>query len=314
MGDGYLDTTQAPQPHIFAASGNYIITLIVEADNGCVDTMMKALDLDQSPIADFYFDHKCEFDTASFIDTSIIYDMDSVIMWSWNFGDGGIDTLQHPNHVYSNYGLYIVELIIETVNGCRDTVQQLIVISPNPTAAFIADNYFVSNEDIVNFTDISSGSSLQPDTINIIDWSWDFYYPAAGSVDSMSILPNPAIQYVDTGNYIVQLIVTNEYGCKDTTNHMIQVGLSPLVPTGFSPDGNGENDILFVEGGPYLNLEFLIYNEWGEPIFVSKSQDKGWDGTHNGIPQPIGVYVYTIQVTTLNNVKHNLWGNVTLLR
>jgi gliding motility-associated-like protein len=69
-----------------------------------------------------------------------------------------------------------------------------------------------------------------------------------------------------------------------------------------------------VHGGPYQELKFIIYNEWGEAIFESNNQDMGWDGTFKGVPQPIGVYVYTVIATSLDGKSHHFWGDVTLLR
>ena len=86
------------------------------------------------------------------------------------------------------------------------------------------------------------------------------------------------------------------------------------MPTAFTPNGNGENDILYVKGGPYKELEFKIYNEWGELIFVSNKQEDGWDGTKKGVEQPIGVYVYILNAVTLNDVEVNQYGDVALIR
>jgi gliding motility-associated-like protein len=175
------------------------------------------------------------------------------------------------------------------------------------------DNNLVSTEQTANFSDLSSGSGNIPDTIQIISWDWDFYYESNG-IDSSSSLQNPSFLYSDTGQYIVQLIVTNEYNCTDTVYNDITVHLEPLVPSGFSPDGNLENDILYVLGGPFTELDFVIYNEWGEIIFVSERQSHGWDGTKDGIKQPMGVYVYNVHATGLDGKLHHLWGDVTLLR
>jgi gliding motility-associated-like protein len=58
-----------------------------------------------------------------------------------------------------------------------------------------------------------------------------------------------------------------------------------------------------------------IYNRWGENIFTTTAIDgRGWDGKYNGILQPMGVYVYTIDVVFKNNMKKSFTGNVTLIR
>jgi gliding motility-associated-like protein len=58
-----------------------------------------------------------------------------------------------------------------------------------------------------------------------------------------------------------------------------------------------------------------IYNRWGENIFFTDKIDgRGWDGKYNGVPQPMGVYVYVIDVVYINNIKKSYKGNVTLVR
>ena len=91
--------------------------------------------------------------------------------------------------------------------------------------------------------------------------------------------------------------------------------MTPIVPGGFSPDGNGNNDKLYVLGGPYTSLDFKIYNNWGELIFQSRNQSEGWDGTRDGIDQPIGVYVFTLDAVRLDGEEYKqVHGDVTLLR
>ena len=82
----------------------------------------------------------------------------------------------------------------------------------------------------------------------------------------------------------------------------------------FPPNGDGANNIFSVLGGPYKELDFKIYNNWGEVIFESDTQSKGWDGTKDGVEQPVGVYVYTVRAVTLDDEQHTIKGDVTLLR
>src|SRR5690606_21368049 len=110
------------------------------------------------------------------------------------------------------------------------------------------------------------------------------------------------------------LEVTDIYGCKDSICKEIIVNMPPQLPNAFSPNGDGLNDVLYVLGGPFKQLEFKIYNNWGLLIFESNEQKKGWDGTKDGIEQPLGVYVYTIKAVTLDDSQYELKCDVTLLR
>ncbi len=87
-----------------------------------------------------------------------------------------------------------------------------------------------------------------------------------------------------------------------------------FVPNAFSPNGDGKNDILFVRGSSIANMQFLVYNQWGEKVFESNAPSSGWNGLFGGKPQPVGVYVYVLRVTKTNGETINKKGSVTLIR
>ncbi|HRD38338.1 MAG TPA: PKD domain-containing protein, partial [Bacteroidia bacterium] len=91
--------------------------------------------------------------------------------------------------------------------------------------------------------------------------NWDF--GDGGGASSQ----NPTNIYQNQGNYTITLVVTDNFGCSDTSRKEISVTLLPLVPSAFSPNGDNNNDLLFVKGGPFENMNFRIYNNWGELIF-----------------------------------------------
>ena len=86
------------------------------------------------------------------------------------------------------------------------------------------------------------------------------------------------------------------------------------VPNIFSPNGDGNNDILLVRGDGIEYLTFIIYDRWGEEIFESSSLSLGWDGTFNGKPINPGVFVYYLNATFLDGSEAILSGNITLVR
>jgi gliding motility-associated-like protein len=91
-------------------------------------------------------------------------------------------------------------------------------------------------------------------------------------------------------------------------------GNNIYVPNLFSPNGDGVNDIEYVYGTAIAQLEFRIYNQWGQLVFTSKDQRTGWDGTMNGQRQPVGVYVYIVKATMQDGSVITKKGNVTLMR
>jgi gliding motility-associated-like protein len=61
-------------------------------------------------------------------------------------------------------------------------------------------------------------------------------------------------------------------------------------------------------------MELRIFNQWGELIKVINNPNAGWDGTHNGKPQPVGVYVYTLRASLADGTEVTKKGSITLLR
>jgi gliding motility-associated-like protein len=100
----------------------------------------------------------------------------------------------------------------------------------------------------------------------------------------------------------------------DTTSKDITVALPPVVPSGFTPNGDNENDVFLIRGGPFKDVDFRVYNHWGELIFQSFDAAVGWDGTFNNEPAPLGVYTWTFTVTMTNNAIIKQSGDVTLIR
>lgn len=122
------------------------------------------------------------------------------------------------------------------------------------------------------------------------------------------------IDVTQAGEYWVE--VTNTTNCvgRDTVVVSFPEGDQFVgLATGFSPNGDGENDILFVRGNNIGSMNLIIYNRLGHKIFQSNRQDIGWDGTYRGQKQDMDVYVYFLQVTFLDGTSVQKRGNVTLL-
>jgi len=194
-----------------------------------------------------------------------------------------------------------VTLIATSAQGCVDSITKTITVYPQPVADFSADDYVAIVGQQVNFNDLTAP--------NAVSWEWNF-----GDNSSNALNQNPSHGYNFGGIYPVTLFVTDVNGCKDTVMKEITVALPPEVPTGFSPNGDGNNDIYYVLGGPFTKCHFRIYNNWGELIFESFDQKAGWDGTYKGAPQPMGVYVWVVDAETENGDGYHKSGDVTLLR
>jgi len=127
--------------------------------------------------------------------------------------------------------------------------------------------------------------------------------------------PDPTATATDTATF--QVIGTDQYGCRDTAyvRMNIDYAMNEWIPSAFSPNGDGRNDVFSVKNMKFQRLiEFRIFNRWGQEVYSTTDANNGWDGTYKGIPQEIGVYHYLIRVTTPNGLQRTYKGDISLLR
>lgn len=290
--------------HTFSAAGTYPVQLIVISENGCRDTSIQDVRSHFIPVASFNVPEPCLNGGTFFFDTSAVSDA-AIVSWNWNFGDGSpADTTQNPVHQYTSFGVYSITLTVTSEFGCSHDTTVALTVNQGPIAAFDTNpesaNLFVN----INYIDQSI-----PNGAPIVDWAWNF-----GDGDSASE-QNPIHQYELEGEYSVELIVTDDFGCKDSAYKVVPIYHGPLVPSAFSPNDDTNNDFLMILGGNFSAVDFTIYNNWGEIIFqTTEVNSQGWDGTYKGEPQPLGVYVYVAKVMTFDGVEHLLSGDVSLIR
>jgi gliding motility-associated-like protein len=87
-----------------------------------------------------------------------------------------------------------------------------------------------------------------------------------------------------------------------------------FVPNAFSPNGDNENDILYVRGQMIEGLLFRVFNRWGEMVFESTDRMIGWDGTFRGKPMDPDVYDYYLKAICIDGEESIIKGNITLMR
>ncbi len=158
---------------------------------------------------------------------------------------------------------------------------------------------------------INYGGSLQLYAGNAIHYEWT---PADGTIDNPNV-NNPTVTPLAPTIYTVH--GRDQYGCVDSAKVSIYISYDTFfVPSGFTPNGDGLND-LFRAGhmGYYKLVEMTVYNRWGTPVYhTTDGSNKGWDGTYNGAPQDLGVYHYIMVVSKPDGAQHIVKGDVTLIR
>lgn len=87
-----------------------------------------------------------------------------------------------------------------------------------------------------------------------------------------------------------------------------------FVPDAFTPNGDGNNDFLFVRGRHITNMDLQVFDRWGEVVFATQDQTQGWDASYKGKPVDPAVYVYWLTVSCIDGQDYFHKGNVTVIR
>ncbi|SFW70248.1 PKD domain-containing protein [Chitinophaga sancti] len=198
FGDGTTSTDKVPT-HIFTKAGNYIVTLTITTQGGCMQTATFPVQVGDPVDVEFTVDRTtgCQPTVFQFTNQS----NPRGTSWEWTFEEtngNGSSTLENPTYVWSTIGTHTVILTVIN-NGCRQTLTKtdLITINP-PAAAFTVNTPDCSNLFQRSFTDKSDfGAS----TTKI--WNWDFGDSQTSNVQ------NPTHVYAAGGTYTVTLTVDN---------------------------------------------------------------------------------------------------------
>jgi gliding motility-associated-like protein len=143
---------------------------------------------------------------------------------------------------------------------------------------------------------------------DVLSWQWS---PAAELEDAQTLNPT-TISLQESVQYLLAVTTANQ--CSSKAMAVVHVYRALNMPSAFTPNGNGVNDLFRIPSGITMQLkEFSVYDRWGNKMFSTKNAGQGWDGTMSGHPQPTGVYVYVIVGSDLKGPV-NARGTVILVR
>ncbi|MBN4072611.1 gliding motility-associated C-terminal domain-containing protein, partial [Crocinitomix catalasitica] len=114
--------------------------------------------------------------------------------------------------------------------------------------------------------------------------------------------------------YIV--IATDDNGCQHSDTLFVDIiGLMEIfVPNVFSPNNDGWNDLLEVEGPKLYDFDFRVFDRWGKLMYKSTDQRSGWDGTFDGQELAPQTFVYMVRGETVLGKKIKVQGNVSIIK
>ena len=300
FGNSQTSTLQTPPSICYTAVGTYTVILVVTNAFGST-TATSTINVSScgAPQAIFTVDSTlCEGDCINLLDAST----GSPTSWSWNIPGTSLltSTSQNPGLVcFTTPGTYVVSL---TATNAFGSTTQNITIVVDPQSSVI-----ITNPD----TTIVIGTTIQLNAIGSGNgaYNWITYvnsiYPTASTV---TIVPLESTLYV--------VYYTSPGGClsSDSVNITVLVPLAVGVPSAFSPNGDGNNDVLYVKGESIKSIDFRVYNRLGQLVFESSDKLVGWDGSFNNKPENPGGFVYTLTYELYDSTKGKLKGSVSLVK
>jgi len=297
-----------------ALSNNTTYYVDATSSSGCSSTSRTVVNVSAIPLPTISAqgDNVCPGDPATLVSNNT--DLDVTVNWYSSATGGSIlftgnSFVTPPITANTSYYAEAVNNSCSSATRAKADVQ-LIQPLPAPVPQAIAlkapsitfewspvsgaDGYLVSIDNGQTFTAPSSGSNGTTHTVN-------------------------GLQIGQSVTLIVR--ATGDVSCKESANSspVTAIAVNPLidqvfVANAFTPNGDGKNDVVYVHNENIKTLKFYVYSQWGELLFMSQSQQNGWDGTFKGKAEPAGVYVYYVEITLTNGEKVNKKGTITLLR
>jgi gliding motility-associated-like protein len=285
FGNGATSADQNPI-NIYALGGLYDVILAVETDLGCIDTTTQTITVYPKPNADFLTLAACLEDENTFTDQSNVATGSQVVAWDWDFDDGvGTSQDQSPTYVFGASGVYDVQLIAETDNGCLDTVVHPTQVFDLPIPDFTFNDVCAYDAAVfINNSSIPAGSIIS----NI--WTFD-------NGDTIDVEQPVGVDYDSAGFYDIQLITISNNGCTDTLQQTVEIFPVPTAMFTFDsvcyPLATSFTDLSTVGGGVYSisdwNWKFgdgvvatgiqnptHAYSDWGDyQVQLTISTDSG---------------------------------------
>ncbi len=299
FGDG-IRSSDPVTTHRYIDPGVYHVRL-VGTGSVCVDSSMITLAVD-APAENFGF----------WMDRHAVCTGEKVLLHAdpdstlsqlhWDFGDGSSnrafvsDTLQHA---YDMDGVMWVHLQAQ-FRACPaiDHIDSLVVY-PIPHVDLGEDDTLCLDGSPA----ILSNRSAQ------VSGAYSFLWNTGDTTASLKVS--------QAGVYTLQ-VKAGPLGCTGTDRVVVHKGCYTDIPNAFTPNGDGDNDYFFPRTQLSKNIgqfKMQVFNRWGHLVFETTDiSGRGWDGRLNDQVQPVGVYLYLIEVGYTNGRLEQYRGNVTLIR
>ncbi|PZF74020.1 T9SS type B sorting domain-containing protein [Taibaiella soli] len=221
--------------------------------------------------------------------------------YTWQFEMGATATGTNVTHTYEAAGNYTIVLQAQN-EYCSGSISKSITVQDFKLKLTASDPGFDRGTSVT----LQANASVP---FNVSGWSPVNFFPSQHA-KQQTIFPDTS--------HIFTVIAQSEFGCIDTANLFVPVNPVVFVPSAFSPNGDGMNDLFHFKkwGEPVLIEYFAVYNRWGQCMWKQQGGEAefGWDGNFNGKPAPVDTYYYILKLAT--NYAHAIEqkGDVSLIR
>ena len=300
VNNSLTDTSNLFEPtYIYPDTGTYKVKLIVNPKSTCSDSITRYVKVYPSFLTDFTISgNPCPNSPLTLI-SQVNNSNPPTTFYNWFSNGNLISNDVNATISYTNSGTNTIKLVAGNNKGCRDSIKKEFIIE-----TFIP---FAGND-----TTIVVGEQIQFNASggNQYLWTPGTYLNITNIADPVGLYP-----FIDTIQYTVN--ITSSNGCVGSDDIVVRVVKqgSYFMPSGFTPNNDGNNDRIrpILIGYTKLNY-FSVYNRWGELIFNSKNINDSWDGTYKDQKCEMGTYFYSISVTDRNNKVDNYKGDFILIR
>jgi gliding motility-associated-like protein len=222
----------------------------------------------------------------------IIYAPDSFsgYQYEWQPAEG-LDNAWTRNPVlHRDPGTYTYRLTVTsgTPIQCTATDTAVITVRPGVVLTNVTESQIVKYEESVQLH--AEGA--------------DYYIWTPGKYLDNPYAQSPVATPLETTEYTVEGFRID--GCSNTATVRVEVDLkvNDFIPTAFTPNGDGKNDVFRVANLTSQKLlEFRVFNRWGEEVFATMDKTKGWDGTYKGEPAPADTYTWYVRMIYPENPR-----------
>ena len=290
--------------HFFNSAGTHTISLIATNSNGCKDTSQQVINLSGFNLSVNAAVLGCEQDSVQLTASGGNY-------YLWQPAQYlSSPNISNPLAFPPTTTIYTVTIgNITGIDTCKSNLTTTVSILP------FAYN---TNSISVSTTTITLGQSSTV-TLNGFPYNTGTFTVVPSA--NVSVLSNTSIAVTPTKPGLYTVFFTDQNGCSHALKTIYLEVITTecneglvYLPTGFTPNNDGTNDVLYIRSNFVSDVYLTIYDRWGEKLFETNDISKGWDGMYKGKLLDQGVYGYYMTFTCNNGEQSFKKGNITLMR